>query len=326
MDKPSGFNRISIFIVIPAYNVERKIVTVLQSIPKFVNSVVVVNDGSTDGTAEVIDKRSSLDERIIKITHSKNQGVGSAMKSGFSEALRQKADIIVKMDGDGQMSARDIPKLIKPLIAGEADYSKGNRFQDFSTLRRMPTIRLIGNTALSFLTKAATGYWDCIDPTNGFLAVRGDVLKKIPLDKVHDSYFFEISLLSRLYLIDAYIHNVPLPARYADEDSNMSIFQILGEFPRRLALVWFRRIFIKSFLINFSMEAIYLALGIPMALFGGIYGLVNWIWYSKIGIGAPTGTIMIAAVMLILGFQFCLAAIHIDLGNVPKKPINSGKI
>ena len=218
----------NITVIIPAYGVERELSAVLESIPEYVRHIVVVNDASPDGTGNLITVACLRDKRIIPVTHAKNQGVGGAMISGYKKALELQTQIVVKLDGDGQMSARDIPALIMPLITGQADFTKGNRFRDFPALSRMPVIRRIGNLALSFLSKSATGYWNCFDPTNGFLALRGEVLAQMPFENIHKSYFFEISQLSQLYLIGACLRDVPMPARYADETSNLSIMKEIG--------------------------------------------------------------------------------------------------
>jgi dolichol-phosphate mannosyltransferase len=313
-----------ITVVVPAYNVERQVEPVIRSLPTFVKHVIVVDDASRDATGQIVSTLSKEDPRVILIQHERNQGVGGAMVSGLKKALEIDSQVIVKMDGDGQMSADDLPRLIAPLISGEADYTKGNRFRDLNTLRNMPLVRLWGNTGLTFLVKAATGYWDCMDPSNGFLAIRGDVLAQIPLEKIHRSYFFEISMLSQLYLIDAYVMDISMQTRYGDEDSHMSIVQILSEFPWRLGKVLLSRILLKKFLYDFSMDSIYILCGLPMIIFGGIFGLINWIRYYHLGVGAPTGTIMIAVLILIIGFQMLFSAINIDLQSVPRRPINKG--
>ncbi len=313
-----------ISIVIPAYNVARQVAAVIRSLPDYVSQIIVVNDASRDDTHQIVTEIADGDDRVILLNHESNQGVGGAMVTGLRKALELGSQVIVKMDGDGQMSADDLPALIAPLLSGEADFTKGNRFRDLHTLRKMPFVRLWGNTGLTFLVKAATGYWDCMDPSNGFLAIRGDVLAQLPLEQIHRSYFFEISMLSQLYLIDAYVMQIPMQTRYGDEDSHMSIIQVLGEFPWRLIKVLLRRVILKKFLYEFSMDSIYLLCGLPMVLFGGIFGLTNWIRYHRLGIGAPTGTIMIAVLILILGFQMLFSAINIDLQSVPKRPINKG--
>lgn len=318
------FENYLISVVIPAYNVERQIETVLNSLPGYIRHIIVVDDASVDRTDQIVSSIAKVDHRIILIQHERNQGVGGAMVSGLRKSLELGSQVIVKMDGDGQMSADDLPGLITPLILGEADYTKGNRFRDFATLRSMPRVRLWGNTGLTFLVKVATGYWDCIDPSNGFLAIRGDILAQLPLEKVHRSYFFEISMISQLYLIDAYISHIPMPARYGDEDSHLSIVQILWEFPWQLCVVLFRRILLKKFFHDFSMDSLYIMCGLPMIFFGGVFGLTNWVRYHRLGVGAPTGTIMIAVLILILGSQMLFSAINIDMQSTPRRPINIG--
>jgi len=248
------------------------------------------------------------------------------MISGFRKALELRAQIVVKMDGDGQMSAEDIPALLQPLISGEADYAKGNRFWDFQALRRMPLIRRTGNLVLSFLVKAATGYWNCFDPCNGFFAIRGDVLAQLPLAKVHRSYFFETSMLSNLGLLSAVVRDVPLPARYANEVSSLSIRRVLWEFPPRLGMLTCKRLLLKNFLYDFNMESVHLVFGLPMLLAGAVYGGCNWIHYARLGTPAPSGTVVISALLIILGFQLLLSAVGLDLQATPRHPICEGPL
>ena len=312
--------------VIPAYKVEKQIEETLARIPDYISEIIVVDDASPDNTSKVITQIKAKDSRVKLIKHAKNQGVGGAMLSGFKEALKGNAQVVIKIDGDGQMSRYDPRPLLIPLILGQADYVKGNRFRDFNALKSMPLIRQIGNMGLGFLVKAATGYWDCFDPTNGFFAVRGEVLANLPLEKVHKSYFFETSMLGELYLIGAVIHDMPYPAVYGDEKSNLSVRKILWEFPPKLTYIFFKRMLIKNFLFDFSMESVYLLTGFPMLIFGLLFGIVKWVKYANLGIPAPTGTIMIPVMLVTLGFQLLLAAVNIDLHSVPKKPLCDGEL
>ena len=312
----------NIVVIIPAYGVEHELGAVLESIPAYVRHIVVVNDASPDGTGAVIRAACLRDARIVPVTHTKNQGVGGAMISGYKQALEFQPQIVVKLDGDGQMLARDIPALVAPLIAGQADFTKGNRFRDFQSLARMPVVRRIGNLALSFLSKSATGYWNCFDPTNGFLALRGEVLAQMPLEHIHKSYFFEISQLSQLYLIGACLRDVPMPARYAGETSNLSITKVLFEFPPALLGVFTRRILLHYFLYDFSIGSVYMLAGSPLFLFGLIFGSLEWVHYASRGIPAPTGTVMLATLTVILGIQFLLSVVSIDLQSVPREPLS----
>jgi dolichol-phosphate mannosyltransferase len=317
-----NFADYGIATVIPAYRVERDIESVISGLPSYIKHIIVVDDASPDSTVDLITAAAQKDIRITLICHSQNQGVGGAMVTGFRKAIEIGAQIIVKLDGDGQMDAAHMPALITPLIEGKADFVKGNRFRDFQALQQMPFIRRIGNLGLSFLTKAATGYWNIFDPTNGFFAIRAEILTQIPFNQLDRRYFFETSMLSNLYLLDAFILDVPIPARYQGEASNMSIWRVLIEFPIKLTRTFFRRIILKYFLFDFSMTSVYLLIGIPLLLFGLIFGITKWIQYASIGIPAPTGTVMLPTLSLILGIQILLSAIEIDMKSTPWQPLS----
>lgn len=317
-----NFSKFKIAIVIPAYRVERDIETVLRGIPDYIKTIIVVDDASPDTGADLVAAMAKQDKRIELIRHEQNQGVGGAMLTGFRKALELGAQIVVKLDGDGQMDPIHIPALITPLIAGDADYVKGNRFRDFGALQQMPLIRRIGNLGLSFLTKAATGYWNIFDPTNGYFAIRADVLAQLPLAKIDRGYFFETSMLSHLYLLDAYVMDLTIPARYGGETSNLSIRRVLFEFPLKLTRTLMRRMVLKYFIFDFSMMSIYLLTGIPLLLFGLIFGITKWIQYAQLGIAAPTGTVILPTLSVILAIQILLSAIEIDLNAAPRKVIS----
>lgn len=312
--------------VIPAFNVATHVADVIRLMPPLVRTIIVVDDGSTDETFAVATRCALTDRRVIVLRHEANRGVGAAMVTGFVRAIEIDAAIVVKVDGDGQMPLSLVPHLVEPLISGEADYVKGNRFRDFEAIRSMPALRRFGNVILSFLAKVATGYWQCFDPTNGFVAIRGDVLRQLPLQKIDHSYFFEISMLSNLYLLGAVVKEQPMPARYAGEPSSLSIPRVMRQFPLRMIGALIRRIVLKNFLYDFSVESLEIAVGLPLLLAGIIYGGYNWIWYASHGIGAPVGTVGVSAVLIIVGFQSLLAATALDLQAVPREPINSGAI
>ncbi len=313
----------SVAVIIPAFRVEREIEKVIRSLPGFIQYIIVVDDASPDRTFEIVESLKIDEPRLVLLHHERNLGVGGAIVSGFRTALNLGAQIIVKFDGDGQMDAADIRDLITPLIQGKADYTKGNRFRDFIALRQMPFIRRIGNIALGFLSKAATGYWNIFDPTNGFIAIRSGVLGQLPLDRVACTYYFETSMLAELYLIGACVLDIPMPARYGDQASNLIIPRVLFEFPIRLAVTFFRRIFLKYYLYDFSMASIFLLSGVPLFIFGFIFGLIKWVHYASLNIPAPTGTVILPMMCVLLGIQFILSAIQIDLQSVPRIPLIS---
>jgi glycosyltransferase involved in cell wall biosynthesis len=315
------FTKFEVAMVIPAYNVERNIKSVLHGVPSYIKHIIVVDDASPDSSADLVAATAKKDRRIFLIRHAENQGVGGAMVTGFRKAFELGAKIVVKLDGDGQMDPDYIPALITPLIEGKADYVKGNRFRDFHSLQQMPLPRRVGNLGLSFLTKAATGYWNIFDPTNGFFAARAEVLAQLPLDKIDRRYYFETSMLANLYLIGALVMDVPIPARYRNETSNLSIRRALFEFPFKLLGTLFRRILLKYYIYDFSMMSLYLFVSVPLLLFGGIFGSIKWVSYASRGIPAPTGTVMLPTLCVILGIQFLLSAIDIDMNSVPRKAL-----
>jgi dolichol-phosphate mannosyltransferase len=317
---------VHIAAVIPAFHVGSLIGSVLAEIPEQIRTIIVVDDGSKDDTAAVVERCAVADPRIHLLRHDRNRGVGAAMVTGFAKALELSAAVVVKIDGDGQMPLSMLPKLIHPLIIGEADYVKGNRFRDFQAIRKMPRLRRFGNVVLSFLAKAATGYWQCFDPTNGFVAIRASVLSQLPLHRIDPTYFFEISMLSHLYLLGACVKEEPMPARYEGEPSSLSIPIVLRDFPGRLLTAFVRRIFLKNFLYDFSVESLEIAAGTILLLTGMLYGGYQWLWYGYHRVAAPTGTVVLSALLVILGFQLLLSAIALDLQAVPRQPINEGSL
>jgi glycosyltransferase involved in cell wall biosynthesis len=319
----SHFQRYCIAAVIPCYRVERDIESVLGRIPAYIKHIIVVDDASPDSTADLVAASAQEDGRILLVRHPSNRGVGGAMITGYQKALELGAQVIVKIDGDGQMDMDHLPRLLQPLIEGRADYTKGNRFSDFKSLQQMPFIRRVGNMGLAFLAKAATGYWHMFDPTNGFNAIRAEVLVQLPLEKIDRTYYFETSMLANLYLIAAVVKDIPMAARYQGEVSSLLVHRILFEFPPRLFVTFLRRLVLKNFIYDFSMGSIYLLASVPLLLFGLIFGIYKWIQYASRGIPAPTGTVMLPTLSVLLGIQLLLSAIEIDLRSVPTEPLSN---
>jgi len=302
-------NNYTIAVVIPCYKVSQQIRTVVGTLPDFIDSIILVNDASPDDTAKIL---STIEDKRCKIlSHTKNKGVGGAMITGFNEALHQKCDIIVKIDGDGQMDVSYIAHLVDKM-SEHVDFVKGNRLFDRKMLKNMPTIRRLGNVGLSFMMKCASGYWNVSDPVNGFFAIKASILQKMDLSKISPRFFFESSLLIELYYVGARIKEVSMPAIYADEKSNLSIVKSLFSFPPKLCKAWIRRIIMQYFIYDFNICSLYILFGIPSFFFGLIYGIITWIHYSSIAVPTPTGTIMVALLTFVLGFQMLLAAIQYD--------------
>jgi hypothetical protein len=214
-----------------------------------------------------------------------------------------------------------IPQFIAPLVDGSADYTKGNRFYYLDRLASMPAIRIFGNGALSFLSKLSTGYWDIFDPTNGYVAIRAEVFENIRTEKINRRFFFESDVLFHLALIRAKVIDIPMHAVYGDEQSNLRIARAVPGLLWRHGRNFLKRIGYNYFLRDFSIASIYLALSIPMILFGSIFGLWNWWLSADVGTVASAGTVMLAALPLMLGVQFLLSFLNYDMRQIPREPI-----
>jgi len=309
----------TVSVVIPCYNVAKHIEEVIHAIPSSIAWIIAVNDCSKDDTETILLRLAQEDKRVIYIKHETNQGVGGAMITGYKKSMDLNTDITVKMDGDGQMDVSYITQLLKPIEQGKADFTKGNRFRDFHALRSMPLIRRIGNLGLSFMIKAASGYWNIFDPTNGYTAIKNEVLKDLDFKKIHKRYFFESSMLIELYHIRAVLQDVPMKARYGDEVSGLSITRTLFEFPYKLFFAFLRRIVLTYFLFDFNIASLYILFGGPLFIIGSVYGIINFVKYASHNAAAPTGTVVIPSLLIILGFQLLLTAISYDITNYPKK-------
>jgi len=309
----------SIAVIIPAFNVEKYIGVVIDHLPEFIDYIVVVDDCSRDATAQEVEKIK--DKRIHFIHHTKNQGVGGAMLSGYDLALELGADIMVKMDGDDQMDPIYIESLINPIIELKADYAKGNRFLHMKELQKMPFIRHVGNLGLSFLTKMASGYWNIFDPTNGYTAIHKDVYALLDKTAIDKDYFFETSMLFQLNKIRALVVDIPIPAKYDDQLSNISLLSTLFRFPLNLLKGLQKRVGYQYFLYDFTAASIYLVMGVPALIFGLIWGIVKWVQSINTGIIATSGTVLIAVLPIIIGIQLIIQAISLDINDVPKKSI-----
>ena len=303
--------KFKICVVIPAFKVKDHILEVITSIGKEVQKIIVVDDACPEKSGAFI-KAVTKDSRVEVIFHDHNLGVGGAVKTGYKRALELKADIIVKVDGDGQMDTSRIIELTTPIKNGQADYAKGNRFFEIETIQSMPKIRIIGNLGLSFLTKISTGYWRIFDPNNGFTAITGSMLNRIPIDKIDDGYFFESDMLFRLNLLNAAVKDVPMPAIYANEKSNLKIKRVLLEFPLKHFRNFVKRICYSYYLRDFNLASIELPLGILLGTFGWVLGLHSWIQGISNATPTPPGTLILIAMSTLASLQLILAFISFD--------------
>ena len=310
-----------IAVVIPSYKVTRHILGVIAGIGPEVSLIYVVDDKCPDASGAFV-RANCQDARVRVLEHAENQGVGGAVMTGYAAAIADGASVIVKVDGDGQMDATLIPAFVAPILAGEADYTKGNRFYDLEQIRAMPPMRLFGNAVLSLMTKLSSGYWDLFDPTNGYTAIHADAARHLPFDKISRRYFFETDMLFRLNTLHAAVVDVPMDAVYGDEVSNLKISKIVTEFMAKHVRNFFKRLFYNYYLRNMSLASIELPLGVGMIVFGTTYGLSHWWQSAQAGLPTPAGTVMLAALPVMMGLQLILAFLAYDIASVPRRPMH----
>lgn len=309
-----------IAVVIPCYKVKKYVLEVLSKIGPEVDRIYIVDDSCPESSGNYV-VENCADSRVKVLFHKQNKGVGGAVITGYKQAISDGATIIIKLDGDGQMDPSQIAKLITPLLNKEADYCKGNRFFDLEKLLVMPKIRLFGNSVLSLLNKMVNGYWSIVDPTNGFTAIHIKTLELLPLPKLDNRYFFESDMLFRLSIVRAVVKDIPIPAIYGQAHSNLKVWRILLEFPFKYLNRFVKRIFYNYILRDFNAGSIQLFFGLIFSFSGLIFGIYHWVKSYEAMTVTPTGTVMISALLLILGFQMLLGALNFDVQNAPSTPI-----
>lgn len=310
-----------IAVVIPCYKTRNQVLPVIEKIGPEVSNIYVIDDFCPEGTGDYVLEKCR-DPRIIVIKHDRNLGVGGAMVTGYRRALADGATIVVKIDGDGQMNPELIHTLIEPIIDGQADYTKGNRFHALEYLANMPGVRLFGNAFLSLITKFSTGYWDIMDPTNGFTAIHGKVLRILPLEKLNKRYFFETDMLFRLNISRAVIRDIPLVATYNNGPSSLKITSTAIQFPWEHLVRFSKRIFYSYFLREFNMGTVQLTSGALLMGGGAVFGAYEWIKNAQLGVETTSGTVMIAALPILLGFNLLLGAVNYDIASTPRNVLH----
>jgi dolichol-phosphate mannosyltransferase len=311
----------NIAVIIPCFRVKEQILDLLAKLKDKPFRIYLVDDKCPMDTGDYV-LNSDYGDDVTILRNEINLGVGGAVKKGFEQAVKDGCQIAVKLDGDGQMDPDLISELIQPILNGEADYVKGNRFHNLYALKEMPLIRVIGNSGVSFINKVASGYWNIMDPSNGFIAIHRDALNRLPLTKIDNRFFFESDMLFRLSTIGAVVVDYPMNSKYAEESSNLSVFKVLIQFPRKYLNRFIKRIFYSYFLKDFNLGTMHLIFGSLFLSFGSIFGLFKWYGNSSLGIYTPTGTIMISVITIILGVQLLLSFLNYDVSNIPRKPIS----
>lgn len=303
--------------IVPAYREEKMIAKVIQTMPDFVDHIVVVDDCSPDATSSVV--QATPDPRVTLIRHEVNQGVGGAIVTGHRTAMALGADVDVVMAGDAQMNPDYLPALLDEVTDGGFGFAKANRFYAPESFRGMPAHRIVGNILLSFLTKLSSGYWNLFDPQNGYTAVRTEVLRRVPLDRIAKRYSFENDLLIRLNILQVPAVDVAVPAVYGDEVSSIRLGTVVPDLLRRLTVGFWTRIWYRYVLWSFSAIALLLFVGLFLFVFG--LGISIWLFFITFGQDAATaGSVMLAALPLIVGTQMLISALQLDIQAAPAVP------
>jgi len=308
--------------VVPCYAVRDQVLGVLQKIGSEVDRIYVVDDGCPQKTGLYVEE-NCRDPRVTVLFHERNLGVGAAVKTGYRRALEDGAEVLVKIDGDGQMNPALVARFVRPILSGEADYTKGNRFFNVEDVRSMPWVRFVGNAVLSFFSKLASGYWDVFDPNNGYTAVHARVLELLPFEKISDGYFFESDMLFRLNTVRAVVLEVPIEAQYADEPSSLSPLRVLPTFFLKHTANFLKRIFYSYFLRSFSIASVNLLLGSALVTAGTVWGAYAWQRGIEVGQVASSGQVALASLPIIVGTQLVLAFLAHDMGSAPRVPLHN---
>lgn len=303
--------------VVPAYKEELMISTVIETMPDFVDHIIIVDDCSPDDTSGAAERVGS--SRVTLIRHEINQGVGGAIITGHHAAIELGADINVIMAGDAQMNPDYLPQLLDRVTIEGYGFAKANRFFSPESFEGMPRYRVFGNIVLSFMTKMTSGYWHLFDPQNGYTAIRTEVLKRLPLHAVSRRYSFENDLLIHLNILQVSAIDVPIPAVYADEVSSIKLSRVIPELLNLLLRGFWRRIWYRYVLWSFSPIALLLVAGLLLFIFG--LGVAVWVCFQIAGsVVATAATVMLAALPLMLGTQLLISALQLDIQASPSTP------
>jgi glycosyltransferase involved in cell wall biosynthesis len=298
-------------VVVPAYDEEELIGATLDGIPPLVDRIIVVNDGSSDGTAEAA--LATGDGRVEVISHEQRCGVGAATVTGYRRALADGIDVVVVMNGDNQMDPEDLPKLVAPVARGELDYAKANRLATGQAWQLIPKTRFFGNAILSMLTKVASGYWHVADSQSGYTVVSREMLELLDLDHIYTNYGFPNDMLVHLNVWNARVRDFPSRPIYGvGERSNMRYRHVVPRIAWLLVRGFFWRLWEKYVKRDFHPLVFFYVMGFIATVAGVLLGLVV-VGYRIAGYSIPIATVVLVALLVISGLQFTLFAMWFDM-------------
>jgi glycosyltransferase involved in cell wall biosynthesis len=303
----------TIAVIIPAYNEEKLIGRALGTIPSFVDHMIVVDDASRDRTGEIVKTYQKEDPRVVYMSHTKNEGVGGAIISGYKWARDKEIQISVVMAGDAQMDPEDLPRLLDPVVEGKVDYSKGNRLFTGKAWKIIPKTRYLGNAILSLLTKIVSGYWHVADSQSGYGAVSLQVLKTIDLDTIYKRYGMPNDFLVRLNVYQFKVRDVPVNPIYGiGERSGIRIYKVVFSLSFLLLKLFLWRLKEKYVIRDFHPLVLFYLMGFVLTPVGVIFGSYLLILRILVGSVAATSALF-AAFFSISGLQSLLFAMWFDM-------------
>ncbi|RKD89149.1 glycosyltransferase family 2 protein [Halopiger aswanensis] len=341
----------SVAVVLPAYNEEGFVGDVIREMPGYVDRIYAIDDRSTDGTWEEILEAARADAnaerpasrsregevadrlavdggtsalaaraavrdpigRVVPIQHRENRGAGGAIKTGYLAALADGTDATVTVDADGQMDLSQMPRLLDPIVEGEADYAKGNRlcFREYRSA--MPRFRFVGNAILTFLTKIASGYWKTMDPQNGYTAISGEALEAIDVENLYEYYGYCNDLLVKLNVHGMRVADVTMPAVYGEEESSIAYSEYIPKVSTMLLRNFLWRLKTKHLVLDFHPLALFYLVGAGLAATS-----VFAVGLTLFAAVAPIETAVQGSSILLLflgGLAFLLFAMVFDMGE-----------
>jgi glycosyltransferase involved in cell wall biosynthesis len=298
-------------VVVPAFDEEALIAATLGGIPPLVDRIIVVDDGSTDRTAECA--REMRDPRVEVLTHERRSGVGAAILTGYRHALEDGVDVVAVMNGDNQMDPEDLPTLVEPVARGELDYAKANRLFTGQAFQLIPKTRFFGNAILSMLTKIASGYWHVADSQSGYTVVSREMLARLDLDRVYTQYGFPNDMLVHLNVWNARVRDFPSRPIYGvGERSNIRYRHVVPRIAWLLLKGFFWRLWEKYVKRDFHPLVFFYVMGFVATVAGVLLGLVV-VGYRIVGYSIPISTVVLVALLVISGLQFTLFAMWFDM-------------
>jgi len=304
-------------VVVPAYNEEVLIRPTLESMPDYLDKVYAVDDCSKDRTGKIIRFISKKKKNTVYIKHKKNQGVGGAIATGYKQAVKDGMDIVSVMAGDNQMDPRELPKLFDPIIDGKADYTKGNRLLADPHRFGMSKWRLFGNAILTFLTKMASGYWNIMDPQNGYSAISAEAIKGINVDKMYKGYGYCNDLLVRLNIHSYRVLDVDIPARYGAERSKIRYKNYITKVSGLLFTDFIYRMIVKYMILSLNPLVFFYFFGFLM-IFLGVLGIIGGFFYKYYFGGSLILSEILSLLVLMGGFQLTFFGMSFDMQSQRK--------